>query len=57
MCIGKLFHSMGAIIEKARSPYLVMVRVPGQSWRWEVEEERKRLVDEDVDVERRDTSS
>ena len=29
MCAGNLFQRIGAITEKARSPYLVAVRGPG----------------------------
>ena len=57
MSTGKLFQSLGAIEEKARSPYLEIVRGLGHNWRWAVATERSRLVDEEVDVERKETRS
>ena len=32
--MGRLFQSLGAATEKARSPYRVKVRGPGVNWRW-----------------------
>ena len=57
MWIGRLFQSVGARAEKERSPYRVMVRGPGVSWRWAVVAERRRLVAEDTEVEWRKTRS